>query len=87
MNFGFASVAAITLICYFAAELAKVFSLKQKYIPSLMGFIGAVLGIVGYFVMNDFPATDVLTAICVGIVSGFAATGVNQVYKQLKKSE
>ena len=41
------------------------------------------LGVVGMFIMPDFPANDYLTAIAVGIVSGLAATGANQVYKQL----
>ena len=31
----------------------------------------------------DFPATDSLTAVAVGIVSGLAATGINQAAKQL----
>ena len=33
----------------------------------------------------DFPAGDPVTALAVGIVSGFAATGVNQAAKQLSK--
>ncbi|WP_366776160.1 phage holin family protein [uncultured Gemmiger sp.] len=33
----------------------------------------------------DFPATDPLTAVAVGIVSGLAATGINQAVKQLKQ--
>jgi len=33
--------------------------------------------------MPDYPAQDYITAVAVGIVSGLAATGVNQVYKQL----
>ena len=37
--------------------------------------------------MPDFPAQDILTALAVGIVSGLAATGANQVGKQLKKEE
>ena len=35
-------------------------------------------------IVPDFPATDYLTAVAVGIVSGLAATGVNQVFKQLR---
>ena len=33
----------------------------------------------------DFPATDPLTAVSVGIVSGLAATGINQITKQIAK--
>lgn len=36
--------------------------------------------------MADFPATDPVTAVAVGIASGLAATGVNQVIKQLGDS-
>lgn len=31
----------------------------------------------------DFPATDSLTAVAVGIVSGLAVTGINQVARRL----
>ena len=47
--------------------------------------LGAALGILGMFIMPEFPASDYLTAAAVGIVSGLAATGINQVYKQLTK--
>ena len=53
----------------------------------LCGAAGAVLGVVGLYVMPEFPAGDVVTAVAVGIVSGLAATGVNQVYKQLSAKE
>ena len=33
----------------------------------------------------DFPASDYITAVAVGAMSGLTATGVNQVYKQAKK--
>lgn len=35
----------------------------------------------------DFPAGDPLTALAVGIVSGLAATGTNQLIRQLKQPE
>jgi hypothetical protein len=35
------------------------------------------------FLMPEFPAKDYLTAAAVGIVSGLAATGAHQIYKQL----
>lgn len=83
MDFGIASVAAITVICYLAAQGIKATSLDNKWLPVICGVLGGGLGVVGMFFMPDFPATDILTAIAVGVVSGFAATGVNQVYKQL----
>lgn len=83
MDFGIASVAAITVICYLAAQGIKATPLDNKWLPVICGVLGGVLGVVGMFFMPDFPATDILSAIAVGVVSGFAATGVNQIYKQL----
>ena len=86
MDFGIASVAGITVICYLVAQVVKATPLDNKWLPILCGVAGAVLGVVGLRVMQEFPAQDMLTAAAVGIVSGLAATGVNQVYKQLSSS-
>lgn len=84
MDFGIASVAAITVICYLIGLIIKASGLDNKYIPAIVGLCGGLLGGVGlYLGLPDFPATDPLTALAVGIVSGLAATGVNQVSKQL----
>lgn len=82
---GIASVAAITVICYLAGLGVKVSGLDNKFIPLIVGVLGGVLGGVGMRFMPDFPAHDVVTAIAVGIVSGLAATGIDQVGKQLKQ--
>ena len=84
MDFGIASVAAITVICYLIGTITKACGFDTKYIPCVVGICGAVLGVVGMFYMPDFPAQDILTSIAVGIVSGLAATGVDQIGKQLK---
>lgn len=86
MDFGIANVAAITVICYLAGLIAKALPLDDRYIPIVCGVCGAVLGVAGlYLGLPDFPANDPLTALAVGIVSGLAATGVNQAVKQLGK--
>ena len=85
-NVGIASVAAITVICYLAGLIAKALPLDDRYIPIVCGVCGAVLVVAGlYLGLPVFPAGDPLTALAVGIVSGLAATGVNQVAKQLGK--
>ena len=86
-NVGIASVAAITVICYLVGLIVKaVPNMADKYIPICCGVAGAVLGLAGlYLGLPDFPAGDPLTALAVGIVSGLAATGVNQAVKQLGK--
>ncbi len=84
MEIGIASVAAITVICYLVAQAIKATPLENKWLPIISGAVGGVLGVVGYYVMPDFPADDIITAVSVGIVSGLAATGAHQIYKQLK---
>ena len=87
MDFGIASVAAITVIAYLVGIGCKAAgSVKDELIPVVCGCVGAALGVVGLFVMPDFPAGDVINALAVGIVSGFAATGINQIYKQATKT-
>lgn len=81
--FGIAGVAAITVICYLIGQGVKASGLDNKWVPVIVGACGGVLGVAGMFLMADFPAGDVLTAAAVGIVSGLAATGVDQAGKQL----
>jgi hypothetical protein len=85
MDLGITSVAAITVICLLIGQAVKATKLNNKWIPTIVGAAGAVLGVVGKLTMPDFPATDMLTAIAVGIVSGLGATGVNQIFKQIKE--
>ena len=84
MDFGIAGVAAITVICYLAAQGAKATALENKWLPVICGVLGGILGVAGLYFMPDWPGNDPITSIAIGIVSGLAATGANQVYKQLK---
>lgn len=83
MDFGMASVAAITVIAYCAGLTVKAGAVSNKWIPIICAVVGGVLGVAGLFVMPDFPAGDVITACAVGIVSGLAATGVDQMVRQM----
>lgn len=82
---GISSVAAITVICLLVGWIVKQSPLKDELIPAVVGVVGGILGVVGWKVMEEFPANDILTAIAVGIVSGLASTGANQLVKQLGK--
>ena len=84
MDFGIASVVGITVICYLAATIAKATNLDNKWLPVVCGVVGGVLGAAGMYIIPDYPAQDIITAVAVGIVSGLAATGVNQAIKQLR---
>lgn len=87
MDFGIAGVAAITVLTLVVAQTIKATPLDNKWLPVICGVCGGILGVVGMRVMPDFPAQDIITAAAVGVVSGFAATGVNQVYKQMTKQD
>ena len=84
---GITGVAAITIICYLVGSLVKCTTLDNKFIPVICGAFGGALGVVGMITIPDFPATDYITAIAVGIVSGLAATGINQAVKQLSEKK
>ena len=87
MDFGIASVAAITVITYLVGAACKTSQkVSDNWIPVICGIVGAALGVAGLYIMPDFPAKDAVNALAVGIVSGFAATGVNQAVKQLSKN-
>ena len=74
---GMAGVAAISVIAWLVGETVKLFPLDNRWIPVICGICGSVLGIAGMYVMPDFPAA-------VGIVSGLAATGADQIGKQFR---
>ena len=86
-SLGIATVAAITVICYLVGLVVKASPWNNdKYIPIACGLVGAVLGLVALYTgVPDFPAADPLTAVSVGLVSGLAAPGINQITKQLTK--
>lgn len=84
----FVSVPAIVVICYLVGATIKSFEIEKidKFIPVICGTLGAILGVVMFITIPNFiPADNWAVAIAVGIVSGFSATGINQVYKQLKR--
>ena len=85
MEFGIATVAAITVICYLIGLVIKALPWDgSRYIPILCGISGGVLGVIAlHLSLPDFPASDPLTAAAVGIASGLAATGADQIFKQM----
>ncbi len=82
---GMAGVAAIGVIAWLVGEAVKLSPIENRWIPVICGVCGAALGVAGMFTMPDFPARDVMSAAAVGVVSGLAATGADQIGKQMKK--
>lgn len=84
---GVTSYAAIVIITYLIGLGWKTSDkLPDKWIPVVCGVCGGILGIVAYLIkIPNFPGTDIFMAAAIGVVSGFAATGINQIYKQLVK--
>lgn len=83
---GITGVAGIVVICYLVGLVVKATPWNNnKIIPIVCGMAGAALGVAGMYVMPEFPAADPITAVAVGIVSGLAATGADQIAKQLKQ--
>lgn len=83
MDFGIVGVAGITVICWLIGQIVKATGIDNKWIPCIVGAIGGLLGIAGLYIIPDYPATEIITAVAVGIVSGMAATGADQIGKQL----
>jgi len=82
-EWGIQAIPVITVIVFLIAEAVKATPLDNKWLPVICGAVGGILGVVAMFLMPEFPAKDYLTAVAVGIVSGLAATGAHQIYKQL----
>ena len=54
---------------------------------SCVSIVAICYVVVGMGVIPDFPATDYITAVAVGMFNGLSATGVNQVIKQTVQKE
>lgn len=83
----FVTVGAITVICYLIGMVFhNIPKIDNKWIPCIVGLCGVILGVVGWKVIPDYPANNILDAIAVGIVSGLASTGADQVVRQIKNN-
>ena len=79
---------SIIVICYLIAEGYKVVFKKKhhKYIPIVVGVVGGMLSVLIYLLYKDsFMTTNIIEVIAIGILSGLASVGANQIIKQLIK--
>ena len=83
-----ASIPAIVVLCYVAGLGLKAIGSEKvdKFIPTICGLLGAILGLATFYTIPDFiVGSNWLSAAATGAISGLAAVGANQIYKQLKK--
>lgn len=80
------TVVSITVLAYLVGMICKAVSVvRDEWIPVIVGLVGCALGAAGMYLIPDFPATNIMDAMSVGIASGLAATGINQAVKQQKQ--
>lgn len=81
----FITIPAFVTITYLLCELYKWYTSDKGehahgFISILAGIIGLVLGVLGYFIVPSFlEAENVFVGAAIGISSGLAAVGVNQI--------
>ena len=88
-DLGFIAFPAIVVICYLVGATLKAINneVLDKFIPVICDFVGGILGVLVFnTIPNYIPADNWLMALAIGIVSGFASTGINQVYKQFSEA-
>lgn len=84
----FVTIPIIVVACYGLIELIKKTSLESKWYPVLSGAIGSVLAVLLYFIAPEIVGmASPWSALVGGLASGLAATGTNQVFKQLMNGE
>jgi len=88
----FVAVPVIVTIVYTLVSLLKKETKGNEKVltrlPLIAAAIGAVLGVVGFYAAPSIvPADNIFTALLIGISSGLAATGTNQIFKQLGKKD
>ena len=90
-GFGIVSIPVIVVLCFLIGNAWKTAnSLDDKWIPCVCGASGLILGVLiwltdGVYHVDWFGIADPWMAAAVGVVSGFAATGVHQAVKQHTK--
>lgn len=90
MEFNIPSMPFIVLAVYLIIWVMKQFTFKtdeqRKSIPPVSAVIGGLIGIALFYkVPTAINAENIVEACTIGMGSGLAAVGCNQVFKQFKK--
>lgn len=86
----FAATSSITFIVYTLVEVIKTAvgenTKFDNFIPLISAFLGLAIALAVYFIAPTLLGfTNALDAVVSGLMSGLAATGTNQVFKQIAK--
>jgi len=83
---GIFPIGSIVVICFLVGMVIKSTGAIDNLIPAICGTSGGVLGLAWYLCgWPGIVAQEPVTATAIGIVSGLAATGIDQLGKQLGK--
>lgn len=90
MDYTFITVPVITSIVYAIIDIIKTATNSNekflKLVPLVACALGIICGVISFYcVPGVLDTTNVFVAIVIGGASGLAATGTNQVIKQLTK--
>lgn len=78
---------AITIICYGISEVVKSAKLgRDEYIPLVSVFIGIFCSIISLVYGFNIGGGNPIDIFAIGISSGLAAVGLNQIPKQIKRA-
>lgn len=92
MDYTFITVPVITSIVYAIIDIVKTATNSNekflKLVPLVACALGIICGVISFYcVPGVLDTTNVFVAIVIGGASGLAATGTNQVIKQLTKKD
>lgn len=83
-------LATIVVLCYLIAESYKLIFKKKhhKYIPIVVGLFGGMLSVLIFLIYKEtFNTNNIFEVFAIGIISGLASTGTNQILKQILRKE
>lgn len=83
----YSTIPVIVVICYLLITAIKTTKIDGKWYPIISCFFGIGSAVAMYCIVPDFlGASSITVAIVSGAISGLAATGSHQVFKQLLKA-
>lgn len=83
----YSAIPVIVVICYMVITAIKSTKIEGKWFPLISCALGAIIAAGMFYVLPEFiEAASLTAAVISGAVSGLAATGTNQAFKQLMKA-